>query len=186
MRWICFLLVSLFLSGGLIAQEKNTKKETKKEISQQKKDEKKAKIENLYKHTDSLLTGRRFVLEAQFLRNNRGERVNVISTLNFIAIDSLSGVIQVGSIQHFGYNGVGGVTVQGRITNWKLEKDDKAKNFFLVLTIQGNVDIYDINMNIDYTGYATATLNGINTGKMTYEGDLVSLETTSVFKGQAR
>jgi hypothetical protein len=186
MRWICFLLITLVLCGGLIAQDQKKVKETKKEISQQKKDEKKAKIESLYKHTDSLLTERRFVLEAQFLRNNRGERINVVSTLNFISIDSLSSVIQVGSTQRFGYNGVGGVTVQGRVINWKLEKNDKAKNFFLVLTIQGNVDIYDINMTIDYTGYATATLNGINTGRLIYEGNLVSLESTTVFKGQAR
>ena len=186
MRWLYLLLISLFLCGGLIAQDKNTKEETKKEISQRKKDEKKAKIEKLYKHTDSLLTSRRFVLEAQFLRNNIGERTNVVTTLNFISIDSLYGVIQVGSVQRFGYNGVGGITVQGRVINWKLEKDEKAKNFFLVLTIQGNVDIYDINMTIDYTGYATATLNGVNTGKLIFEGNLVPLETTSVFKGQTR
>lgn len=186
MRWIYLLLISLFICGSLIAQDKKPVKETKEEISQRKKEEKKAKIENLYKHTDSLLTGRKFVLEAQFMRNNIGARVNVISTLNFIAIDSLSGVIQVGSSQRFGYNGVGGITVQGRVINWKLAKDDKAKDFFLELTIQANVDIYDINMNIDYSGYATATLNGVNTGKLIYEGNLVSLETTSVFKGQAR
>jgi hypothetical protein len=186
MRWICFLLISLFLSGGLFAQDKMNTRETKKEISQRKKEEKKAKIDSIYRYTDTLLTGRRFVLEAQFLRNNVGARVNVISTLNFISIDSLSGVIQVGSMQRFGYNGVGGVTVQGRVINWKLEKDNKAKNFFLTTTIQGNVDIYDINMTIDYTGYAIATLNGINTGKLIYEGNLVSLESTSVFKGQAR
>jgi hypothetical protein len=186
MRWICCLLISLFLSGGLVAQDKKTIKETKKEISQRKKEEKKAKIDSIYRCTDTLLTGRRFVLEAQFLRNNVGARVNVISTLNFISIDSLSAVIQVGSTQRFGYNGVGGVTVQGRVINWKLEKDDKKNDFFLTMTIQGNVDIYDINMTIDYEGYTTATLNGVNTGKLIYEGNIVSLEKTSVFKGQAR
>ena len=118
MRWICFLLMSLLLSGGLFAQDQKTIKETKKEASQRKKEEKKAKIENQYKLTDSLLEGKKFVLEAHFLKYSSGDRVNVVSTLNFISFDSLSAVIQVGSMQRVGYNGVGGVTVQGRISNW--------------------------------------------------------------------
>ncbi len=184
MRWICFLLMSLLLSGGLFAQDQKTIKETKKEASQRKKEEKKAKIESQYKLTDSLLKGKKFVLEAQFLKYSSGDRVNVVSTLNFISIDSLSAVIQVGSMQRVGYNGVGGVTVQGRISNWKLEKDDKHKNFYLTLSIQGNIDIYEVNMSIDYAGYTYAILNGINTGKLTFEGNLVSKEETVIFKGQ--
>jgi hypothetical protein len=186
MRWICVFLMSLVISGGLFAQNKETVKETKKEASQRKKEEKKAEIERQYKQTTMLLEGKKFVLEAQFLKNDKGERVNVVSNLNFISIDSLSGVIQLGSNNRFGYNGVGGVTVQGRITTWKFEKDDIRKNFYLTLTIQGNIDIYDISMNIDYSAYATATLSGINTGKLTFEGNLVSREETTTFKGQTR
>jgi len=186
MRWICLILISLFLSGGLIAQNQKTTKETKKEASERKKEEKKAEIERQYQHTDSLLTGRRFILEAQFLRNNIGQRVNVITTLNFISVDSLAGVIQVGNTQRVGYNGVGGVTVQGRVIDWKLVKDDKKKDFFLTMTIQGNIDIYDISMTIDYSGYTTATLNGVNTGKLIFEGNLVSRKGSSVFKGMSR
>ena len=186
MRWICLLLITLFLSGGLIAQNQKMTKEAKKEASDKKKAEKEAKIEQQFKATDTLLTSRRFVLEAQFLRNNRGMRVDVISTLNFISIDSLLGVIQVGNPQRVGYNGVGGVTVQGRLINWKLEKDTKRKSFFLVMTIQANIDIYDISMTIDYSGYASATLNGVNTGKLIFEGNIVPRENSSVFKGQSR
>lgn len=185
MRWICFLLMSLLLSGGLFAQDQKTGKETKKEASQRKKEEKNAKIASQYKLTDSLLRGKKFVLEAHFLKYSNGNRVNVVSTLNFISIDSLSAVIQVGSMQRVGYNGVGGVTVQGRISNWKLEKNDKQKNFYLTLSIQGNVDIYDVSISIDYAGYATATLNGINTGRLTFEGNVVSKEETVIFKGQS-
>jgi len=185
MRWICFLLLSLLLSGGLFAQDQKTVKETRKEASQRKKEEKNAKIASQYKLTDSLLRGKKFVLEAHFLKYSNGNRVNVVSTLNFISIDSLSAVIQVGSMQRIGYNGVGGVTVQGRISNWKLEKNDKQKNFYLTLSIQGNVDIYDVSISIDYAGYASATLNGINTGRLTFEGNVVSKEETVIFKGQS-
>jgi hypothetical protein len=186
MRWICFLLMCLFLSGGLFSQDQKTVKETKKEASQRKKEERKVKIENQYKLTDSLLEGKIFVLEAHFLKVNSGERFSVPATLNFVSVDSLSAVIQVGSFQRVGYNGVGGFTVQGRIYNWKFEKNDKGKNFYLTMTIQGNIDIYDVSMSIDYAGYADATLNGINSGKLTFEGNLVSKEASVIFKGQTR
>jgi hypothetical protein len=186
MRWICFLLMSLLLSGGLFAQDQKTVRETKKEASQRKKEEKKALIEKQYKLTDSLLNGKKFVLEAHFLKTSNGERFPVVSTLNFISVDSLTAMIQVGSMQRVGYNGVGGVTVQGRIYNWKFQKDDKRKSFYLALSIQGNVDIYDVNATIDYEGYAYATLNGINSGRLTYEGNVVSKEESVIFKGQIR
>jgi len=186
MRWICFLLMCLFLSGGLFSQDQKTVKETKKEASQRKKEERKVKIENQYKLTDSLLEGKIFVLEAHFLKVSSGERFSVPATLNFVSVDSLSAVIQVGSFQRVGYNGVGGFTVQGRIYNWKFEKNDKGKNFYLTMTIQGNIDIYDVSMSIDYAGYADATLNGINSGKLTFEGNLVSKEASVIFKGQTR
>lgn len=186
MRWICFLLMCLFLSGGLFSQDQKTVKETKKEASQRKKEERKLKIENQYKLTDSLLEGKIFVLEAHFLKISSGERFSVPATLNFVSVDSLSAVIQVGSFQRVGYNGVGGFTVQGRIYNWKFEKNDKGKNFYLTMTIQGNIDIYDVSMSIDYAGYADATLNGINSGKLTFEGNLVSKEASVIFKGQTR
>jgi hypothetical protein len=186
MRWICLLLMGLFLSGGLIAQDQKMVSETKKEAAQRKKEERKAKIEQQYQTTDSLLEGKRFVLEARFLKASDGERFTVSSMLNFVSIDSLSATIQVGSVQRVGYNGVGGFTVQGRIGKWKLEKNPKAKNFYLVMTIQGNIDMYDVNIDIDYAGYATAALNGINSGRLTFEGSLVSTGSAKAFQGQVR
>jgi hypothetical protein len=51
---------------------------------------------------------------------------------------------------------------------------------------QGNIDIYDVSMSIDYADYADVTLNGINSGKLTFEGNLVSKEMSVIFKGQTR
>ena len=161
-------------------------KEAKAEASQRKKEEKKAKIEQHYKITDTLLEGKRFVLEAHFLRYSNGTRVDVVPTLNFISVDSLTAVLQLGSMHRVGFNGVGGVTVQGRILNWKFVKDDKQKNFYITLTVQGNIDIYDISMSIDYEGYAEATISGVNTGRFTFIGNIVSKKETVIFKGQTQ
>ena len=184
LRWICFFLMSLFLSGGLTAQDQKTIPETKKEASQRKKEERQAKIESQYKQMTSLLQGKKFVLEAHFLKPTSGDRFPVSATLNFISVDSLSAVIQVGSFQRVGYNGVGVVTMQGKISNWKLEKDDKRKNFYLTMTVRGDYNTYDVTMSIDYSGYSDATLNGIRAGNLTFNGNVVSKEETIIFKGQ--
>ena len=110
MKWLSLILISLVLTGASFAQDNKTKKETKEETAQRKKEERKAETDKQFRQTDTLLTGKRFVLEAQFLKNTRGMRIPVTSDLNFIAIDSLSGIIQIGSPQRVGYNGVGGRT----------------------------------------------------------------------------
>ena len=50
------------------------------------------------------------------------------------------------------------------------------------MTIQANVDIYDINITIDYTGYSTATLNGLNTGKLIYKNIVFTSEILQFLK----
>ena len=186
MRWICFLLISIFISGGLAAQDKQAVKSAKKEAAQRKKVEKAMQAERQYKAMDSLLKGKKFVLEARFLKTRDGNRSTVSSILNFISVDSLSATIQVGTMQRAGYNGVGGYTVQGKIQSWKLETDPGHKNFYLMMTVQGNRNTYDVSMNIDGSGYADATLTALNSGRLTFEGNVVSKEETVIYKGQTR
>jgi hypothetical protein len=175
------------LSGGLFAQEQKTSKDAKKEAVQKKKAKKAAETDSLFRITDSLLTSRKFVLEAQFLKNSKGTRVHVTPDLNFISVDSLAGIIQIGTPQRTGNNGVGGVTEQGRISNWNVTKNDKKKNFFLTMTVQCKFGVYNISVNISYDGYSTATLSGMNKGgTLDFEGNLVSREASSVYKGMHR
>jgi hypothetical protein len=184
MPWTCLMLLSLFLSASLYSQDTKKSGDSKKEASQRKKEERAAKMEQQFLQTDSLLSGKRFVLEAHFLKFTDGDRIPVSATLNFIAFDSLTGTLQVGSFQRVGYNGVGGITEQGRIVNWKLSKDDNRKNFYLTLTFRGDRNTFDVFMNIDYSGYSDAILSGIRSGTLTFEGNVVSEEETIIYKGQ--
>jgi len=186
MKWLSLILISLVLTGASFAQDNKTKKETKEETAQRKKEERKAETDKQFRQTDTLLTGKRFVLEAQFLKNTRGMRIPVTSDLNFIAIDSLSGIIQIGSPQRVGYNGVGGITEEGRILSWKIVKNDKKKNFYITMTIQCKFGVYDIGMNVNCDGYAYANLTGMRYGSLGFEGNLVPREGSTVYKGQSR
>jgi len=179
MKPFIILSLCLFLGNGLIGQDSKTTKESKKE-------QRKAKMEAEYKMTDSILSARKFVLEAHQLRNKQGAQINVTPNLNFVSVDSLRAVIQIGSNERAGYNGVGGITVDGKVSNWKYAKDDKRKTFTIFLTVQSDLQgIYDVNMTVDYSGYADASISGMRSGRLTFSGVVHPREDSSVFKGQS-
>jgi hypothetical protein len=184
MHRICLFVICLVFSAGLFSQEQKVPQETKKEASRRKKEEREAKMEKQFRQTDSLLNTRRFVLEAHFLKPGSGDRVPVSSTLNFISVDSLAAMLQIGSFQRVGVNGAGGITEPGKISRWNLEKDDKRKNFYLTMTIRGNYNTYDVSMNIDYAGNSDATLTSIRSGSLMFQGNVVSEKETVIYRGQ--
>ncbi|MDP4282232.1 MAG: DUF4251 domain-containing protein [Bacteroidota bacterium] len=185
MRSILLIIIALFLSTGINAQHTKLTKEQKQEVALKKKAERNAKIDSTYKETAKLLEGRRFILQADYLRNRSGYQRPSSQTLNFISIDSLAAVIQIGSNQAAGYNGVGGITNEGKVTNWKLDKNDKKKTFTLNFTVPTNFDVYDIVIYIDYEKRASATITGMRAGRITYEGYLRALEDATIFKGMS-
>ncbi|HYW94496.1 MAG TPA: DUF4251 domain-containing protein [Bacteroidales bacterium] len=136
-----------------------------------------------FEQTKQMLEGRDFVLEADYLANKFGERMPVTSSLNFISVKDSTSVLQIGRNTGIGYNGVGGVTTEGTISRYKLNTDQKKKNFFLSFSVMSPLGSFDINMSVGADGYARATLTGITGGQLTYTGYLVTTENSSVYKG---
>ena len=184
MRTILIIFIGLLIISRIDAQEAETKKELKKEASKKKKEEKRAEAEKQYLETGKLLNSKKFVLEAEYLRDKMGAPQKINSTLNFISVDSINAVIQVGSVQRFGANGVGGVTTHGKIANWRVDKNDKKKSYDLFMTINASRGVYDVNMTVDYSGHAEATLMTYTSAKITFDGSLVPLKETSTYRGQ--
>jgi hypothetical protein len=132
-----------------------------------------------------MLDSMRFVLEANYLSNQRGNRRIVPSNLNFVTVDSVYSVLQVGSGNGIGVNGVGGITLEGKVNAWKLVKDSVRKSFWVSWNINTNLGHYDITMNVSASGNATATISGLQAGKLNYDGTLVRLSETRVYQGRA-
>ncbi len=183
MRTLLVTITAIFLIAGISAQEVKKDTLTKQQVRMLKKQKKEAERQKQYDSISQILESRQFVLEANFLSNMRGRRIYVLSELNFIKVDTTYGVLQIGSLRGIGYNGVGGVTAEGNITEWKLEKDEKKKNFYLEMNIMTNIGIYDVFINIGADGYAVATVSGLRAGKLEYDGNIVPLDESSIFKG---
>lgn len=150
------------------------------------KEKRNAEIEKLYGMNKEMLDHRDFVLQADYLQDRYGHRVVANTIINFVAVDSTTAVIQVGSDFRKGPNGVGGVTAKGQISDWKLSENQKKKTFNLSFTVMTNIGVYDLLFMIGPSEYSTARLTGLTAGQLTFEGKLVPYSQSSVFEGQSR
>lgn len=126
-----------------------------------------------------------YVLEANQLRNKQGASLMVTSDLNFVAADSTTGVLQIGDDAGLGPNGVGGITVEGRITEYKVTENKKGA-FTVTYYLQTHVGTYDIRLTAFPNGRAEATMsNATWGGRITFSGRLVPPGLSRVYKGMA-
>lgn len=146
------------------------------------KEQKAAEREIQFKGMQNLLDDQRFILEADYLGNGF-ERRPVVAALNFVMVDSTSTVIQTGNNFGVGYNGVGGLTVEGRISKYSIVRDNKRKSFTVTWNMSSTIGFYNISMHVSASGRATATLTGTTTGRLVYDGWLVPASETRTFQG---
>jgi hypothetical protein len=172
----CFFALT-WISPSVYAQGSKLTKEEKK-------DARKAMMNANFYILDSLFQARSFVLEADFLMNKYGQRVFVVSTLNFIKVDKSQGTLQTGSDFSSGYNGVGGVTAEGSVGSWEIHKDFKKLTYRVKFNLMTNLGIYDVSMNVSSDNYATATIRGLGPGSLTWQGHIATVGNSRVFKGQ--
>ena len=185
MKFILILAIATVLSGTSFSQDLSKKEQRKltKEIKKEQKAEEAAQKAEL---VHFMVQYRRFVLEADQLKDKRGNSVIVPSMINFIAADSINGVIQVGSNSYVGLNGVGGITVEGPISNYKSEYNERNGTYTVNYVIMTNSGTYDVILIIFPDGRANATIGSSWPGKLNYIGYLVPPAVSKVFKGSTR
>ena len=176
--------LSLFLMTGLIISTSlGLSQDDYKPTRQEKKEAKKIQLMTNYAILDTILTRRVFVLEADYLRNKYGNQTAVMSNINFIRVDQTTGVLQTGSVFSFGSNGVGGVTAEGEIGQWTIYRNPRNLSYTVRFSLQTNIGHYDVVMNVSANTRATATITGLGPGNLIWDGHLVPIGNSRVFKG---
>lgn len=143
-----------------------------------------AEREKEYRSVHRLVNSRRFVLEADYIYNQYGDRIPVTPTINFIMLDSAQIVMQYGSGTGVGANGVGGATAAGKVTRWELHANDKKQTIDVRISAHTPIGSYDIYLYTDGSGRATARVTGLRPGQLNYDGRIVPLQMSKVYKGQ--
>jgi hypothetical protein len=148
------------------------------------KEKRQVQREQMYQVNKSMLENRSFVLESDFLQNRYGMRIPVNSIINFVLVDEDEAIIQIGSHSGMGYNGVGGITAKGRITKWEVNENERKKTFTVRMHVMTNIGMYDVNFSVGSFG-ATARLTGLRPGNLTFTGDMVMLEESTIYEGRS-
>lgn len=160
-------------------EQRKLQRELKKEQQQEELKQKAALVELMVKH-------HAFVLEADRLTDKRGNVANVSPMLNFVAADSVSGVIQIGSHSYVGMNGVGGITVEGTLANYKFSQNERNGTYQVSYNVRSSVGNYDVRMTVFPDTRAEATVSSNWPGKVNYSGFLVPPGSSRVWKGTTR
>lgn len=183
MKRVSIFVLAVLLSLPAFAQELS-KKEQKQLDKELKKEQKAVEAAQKAAVVDAMITYHRFVLEVNTLRDKRGTSLQVSSKINFIASDSINGVIQVGSNTYIGRNGVGGVTVEGSIADYKYSKNEKNGTYNVTYYLRTPVGSYDVRMTAYSDGRADADVSSTTWGdRLRYSGYLVPTGISRVYKG---
>ena len=183
-RVITIVLVAL-LALPAFTQELS-KSEQRKLQKQLKKEQQAEELAKSAVVVDAMVTYKKFVLEANSLRDKQGQSIQVTSALNFVAADSTTGVLQIGDDAGIGPNGVGGVTVEGNISDYKFTKNEKNGVYSVSYYLQTPNGTFDVRLTAFPEGRAEAIIsNATWGGRIVFSGYLIPPGISRVYKGNA-
>lgn len=128
-----------------------------------------------------------FVLEANNVSFPNGLVRFVSSNTNYVQMDNGEGVVQT-AFNNFAFNpgpnGLGGVTVEGKVSSPTIN-EDKDGNVFYTFNIQGIAISATVSISLTAgTNNASAMISpNFNNNNMTMTGNLIPLSESDVFQG---
>jgi len=186
MKTLIVTLVATFALGITVFAQEISNEEWRNMSQQERKEYKKQQRIEQQKWVMQLLTSRAWVLEAHQIQDRYGESAFIESNLNFIGVDGENSTVQLGSSGHIGWNGVGGITVEGNVTSYKLNEGKKpGTGANLMISVSGASSGHlSVSIQVSADGSAAATVSDNYGDRLTYRGNIVPLAESIAYKGQ--
>lgn len=168
---------------SLLAQEE-FKELTPQELRELRKKEQQQLDSANYAKSVEALSAQTWVLEAYTIEGRRGNRYYVNSMLNFVMVEKETATLQLSSPLRAGYSALNSVTVEGRISGYKIETDKKGyvSVRFMVMGVGINAEIF-VTLYPN-SNRAEAMISPNTWGRrIAYHGFIVLPEDSAVFKG---
>ena len=172
---IAFLLVSC-----KSAQQDTTSAAERKAIN-------KAESELRYTNAVQALKDSAFVLEADKILFKYGNVAYVTSNTNFVSMNGNKVTVQLAFNSVFaGPNGIGGITLEGTVSNVKMNTDKKG-NVNYSLNVMGTGLSATLSLSLtNGDNYCQATINpNFNSNRITFSGYLLPADQANIYKGRA-
>jgi hypothetical protein len=184
MKRILASVILLLLAATVMAQ--NQVPLTKQEKKAQRQEQKKQTEVMLAMNTSEALRSGHFVLKADQLRGRGGLLIQVDPTINFIAVEGKEAYVQVAPpFTGPGLNGLGGVTLKGRITSMDIERGKKDGTYNIVINTIGTAGNLIMVINMNKTGEAASASVHTSWGnRLEMYGSFYPWTGTGTYKGK--
>ena len=184
-----YLFIALFFCISFIGYSqtdnpdtKNLTKDEKKAMRKAKKEEDKRKRKEALKDFEEYAKMKEWVVEAHLVFDKQGQSYQMNPSINFVSVIQDQTTIQLSFNGIMGWNGVGGITLEGKISKYELSSDGKSVN--ITMTAMGSgLGIVDLFVSVTGDGNGRVSVSGNWGDRITFQGKFVSLEESSVFKG---
>lgn len=170
-------------------EEKKAEKEAEKAKKKAEKEAKKAAEQRedslRFEVTKQAVNDMKFVVVADRVRDKTGRTINVNSTTNFVLVQGDDATVQLAFEGAFsGPNGLGGITLTGKISNVKSEID-KRGNLVFSMMVQGTGISADVSFTLPKnSNRCDATVDSnFHSTRITFSGELKPYS-SKVFKGR--
>ncbi|MDZ7635963.1 MAG: DUF4251 domain-containing protein [Bacteroidales bacterium] len=110
-----------------------------------------------------------------------------IPLTNFVAVEGKEAYFQMASVSGVGFNGLGGVTLKGRITSFEINQEKKHGSYTILMNTVGNGGNLTIVMKVNKTGeMASASVSSNHGSRIDLSGVLVPWTGTGaqIYKGR--
>lgn len=183
-----FFALTLFTANPGMAQNKQlTKKEQRKLEKQKKKEEREKKSLASRQYYAKLIKNKQFVFQATRLYGPYGRYYSVTPDINFVAVKDNKIILQFGFQGVVGWNGVGGVTAEGFLKDYRFYPGKNNKQAMTVtahIRPKGAGGSPYFTMNISNDGSADIQVILENGETLRMGGQVYAPSQASVYKGQ--
>ncbi len=185
------LLTLLFIGNGLYAQDFGnettmTRQEARKAARAAHKKAMAAQNQALFEQSVQCLKDGSFVIEADQLLFPQGLTKFVSGITNFVSMDEGKAVIQIATSNFRpGPNGVGGITVEGTVSNITMSTSKRGVVYYNFM-VQGIAVSATVNIQLTGDGNRTTVTiyPNFNSNNLTMTGSLVPYKDSNVFQGR--
>lgn len=141
----------------------------------------------MYVEAEKAISDKDFTLEADKVEFKYGQTAFVNSNTYFVSVTGDKSVVQVAfNVPVSGPNGIGGITLDGNISNYEVKKDKKG-NINVSMNVMGTGISALVNISL-YSGSNKASVTitpNFNSNRLTLTGVIVPSSSSRVFKGRS-
>ncbi len=181
MKKIIFILLAGFLMSTAFAQDVDKKAERKA-----KKEKEKQEALVKYEKAVKIMKAKSFIITAKTITFRSGQQIFPDEALNFLKVEGENGVLQIAprTAMNPGFNGLGGITLDGKISNVKERTNEKKNHFSMSFSISGVVGTAQITVNLYGSDQANIMVQGMYSGtSFTMTGVVEPYGDATIFQG---